>query len=309
MDVSIVIVSFNTCRILDECLDSIRRETACSHEVIVVDNGSRDDSCRMVREKNPDVILIENNRNAGFAAANNQGFAIARGRYFLMLNSDTVIVDGAIDRLVAFMESRPQTGICGPRNIGGDGEMQYNCDHFPGIWSAFCYYSGLDSLFPRSKIFNRCGMGYWDYGEVRDVDRIVGCSLLIRAELYRELGGLDENYFMYFEETDFCYRANRRGVRTTFTPCATVVHYGGESSKAASAGLVVGKTVSSYFQASQYHFYRKNYGVFSLFAIRLLHLVYGLFLLGRNTLRIDRGKRQLAFDYGAFMVRSALAGR
>src|SRR5208337_1918906 len=158
MDVSVVIVSYNTCRILDECIVSIKRVTTCPYEIIVVDNASADDSCGMLREKHPDVTLIENSENAGFARANNQGFAIAQGKYFFMLNSDTVILDHAIDKLVGFMERSPDVGICGPRNIGRDGKLQYNCDHFPSLWNTFCYYTNLGHLFPKSRLFNRCWM-------------------------------------------------------------------------------------------------------------------------------------------------------
>jgi len=281
MDVSIVIVSYNTCRILDECIASIKKETTVDHEVIVVDNASVDGSCQMLREKYPEVKLIENPDNAGFAKANNQGFAIAVGKYFFMLNSDTVVLNGAIDKLVEFMEQNVDVGICGPRNVGRDGKMQYNCDHFPGFWNTFCFYTGLSGIFPKSRLFNRCWMRYWDYGEVRDVERMVGCSLLIRSDLYKELNGLDEKFFMYFEETDLCYRAHKNGVRITYVPNASIIHYGGESSKSGKVDDLF-KTVSSYFIASQYYYFRKNYGLFSMLAIRSLDLTYGVYLSLRN---------------------------
>jgi len=148
VDISIVIVSYNTCRILDECIASIKQETTCAHEIFVVDNASADDSCQMLREKYQDITLIENSQNVGFAKANNQGFTLASGKYFFMLNSDTVILDGAIDKLFEFMEGNPDVGICGPRNIGRDGKRQNNCDHFPGFWNTFCYYSGLSGFQP-----------------------------------------------------------------------------------------------------------------------------------------------------------------
>jgi len=269
MDVSIAIVSYNTSRLLDECIASIKRETTCSHEIIVVDNTSVDDSCRMLREKYPEVILIENNENAGFARANNQGFAVARGRYYFMLNPDTVILDGAIDKLLDFMEKNQDIGICGPRNIGRDSEMQYNCDHFPGVWNSFCYYTRLGDIFPMSRILNPNQMRYWNYTAIRDVDRIVGCSLIIRSGLYKDLHGLDENFFMYFEETDFCYRAKKSGARITYYPHAVILHYGGESSKNLKDGAII-KTLSINFMDSQYYFFRKNYGFFTAIAIRFI---------------------------------------
>jgi len=308
VDVSIVIVSYNTCRILDECIASIKEQTACVYEIIVVDNASGDDSRRMLRDKYPEVTLIENSDNVGFARANNQGFASARGRYFFMLNSDTVILDGAIDKLVEYCEKNPEVGICGPRNVGRDGERQNNCDHFPDFWNTFCYYTGLGDIFSESSIFNRCWMRYWDYGEVRDVERMSGCSLLIRSELYRELNGLDESYFMYFEETDFCYRVHKKGMRITYLPEATIVHYGGESSKQINKEVVIHRTVWSYYYASQYHYFRKNYGLPSMLAIRFLDLAYGLYLRFRSTLRFDAGKKSNDSTLGRFMIKVASGG-
>ncbi|OGU12281.1 MAG: hypothetical protein A2075_11575 [Geobacteraceae bacterium GWC2_58_44] len=308
MDLSIVIVSYNTCLILDECLASIKEQKVSAHEIIVVDNASRDDSCRMLRDKYPEVTLIENSDNVGFARANNQGFALARGRYFLMLNSDTLVVEGAIDKLIGFLNKNAEVGVCGPRNIGRDGKRQNNCDHFPGFWNSFCYYSGLGSMFPKSRLFNRCWMRYWDYGEVRDVDRMSGCSLLIRSDLYRELNGLDENFFMYFEETDFCHRAHLKGRRVTYFPDAAIIHYGGESSKGSGNEAVsqgVNRVVWSYFYASQYYYFRKNYGFPSMLAIRSLDLAYGIYLLFRSALRADLKKRSYDSDLGSFMIKAA----
>lgn len=281
MDVSIVIVSYNTSRILDECIVSIKRETTCLYEIIVVDNASADDSRRMLREKHPDVLLIENRDNAGFARANNQGFAIAQGKYFFMLNSDTVILDHAIDKLVEFMERSPDVGVCGPRNIGRDGKLQYSCDHFPSVWNTFCYYTNLGLLFPKSRLFNRCWMRYWDYGGPRDVERMTGCSLLIRSGLYRQLKGLDENFFMYFEETDFCFRAHNAGVRTTYFPQATIIHYGGESSKNCKDGKVI-QTSSTNFMDSQCYYFRKNYGLVPMVAIYSLERLFSMRIVSKT---------------------------
>jgi len=306
MVVSIVIVSYNTRRILDECIASIKRETAVSHEIIVVDNASRDDSTRMLKEKYPEVRLIENSENAGFAKANNQGFEVARGKYFFMLNSDTVVLDGAIDKLVDFMEKTPDAGICAPRNAGRAGELQYSCDHFPGIWNTLCVYSNLVNRFPKVKMFRRSRMQYWDYAAVRDVERVAGCSLMIRSELYRELGGLDSNYFMYFEETDLCYRVISEGYRVVYLPYTAIIHYGGESSAAQTGERVINRTIYSYYLVSQYYFYRKNYGLFAMIAIRGLDAAYGMALLARNAIRRDRLKRDHGLAKGKALCASAL---
>jgi GT2 family glycosyltransferase len=306
MDVSIVIVSYNTCRILDECIASIKKETNVGYEIIVVDNASTDNSCRMLREKYPEVLLIENRENAGFARANNQGFAIAQGKYFFMLNSDTVILDGAVDKLINFMEKNPDVGICGPRNVGRDGELQYNCDHFPSFWNTLWVYSNLVNRYPKVKMFKRSRMQYWDYGEIKDVERIAGCALMIRSDLYIKLGGLDNNFFMYFEETDLCYRVIREGYRVVYFPYAIIIHYGGESSQSQAGQRVINKIIYSYYLDSQYYFYRKNYGFFSVVTIRSLDFVYGLALLVRNAARADRLKRAHSLAKGRALCTNAL---
>lgn len=306
MDVSIVIVSYNTSKILDECIVSIKKETTCSYEIIVVDNASVDDSRRMLREKYSDIILIENNGNVGFARANNQGFAIAQGKYFFMLNSDTIILDRAIDRLLDFMEQNPNVGICGPRNEEIDGTLQYSCDHFPSIWNNVWSYTNLTNKFPSIPMFRRNLMRYWDYAGLRDVDKIMGCALMISADLYARLGGLDNSYFMYFEETDLCYRAKKAGLRTVYFPSAKIVHYGGASSIAQKELQVVNTTIAAYYYKSQYYFFRKNYGLFPMLAIRALDLVYGISIMLRNGFRADKSKQSYSTAKAKALFRGSL---
>lgn len=306
MDVSIVIVSFNTCRLLDECIASIKKETRCSHEIIVVDNASTDESCGMLRKKYPDVRLIENEKNVGFAKANNQGFAIASGRYYLMLNPDTVVLEGAIDKLIAFMDQNPGVGICSPRNVDREGNLQRNCDHFPSFWNNLCSYTNLVNIFPKVNMFRRSRMLYWDYSDLRDVDRVMGCSLMIRVNLYHQLGGMDENYFMYFEETDLCYRSKKSGYRTVYIPYASLIHYHGESTKEVLEKNVINRTIIDYHYKSQYYFLKKNYGMFQMLVNRLLDCTYGLSLIMRNVFRSDKIKRNLSLKKGKALISAAL---
>lgn len=287
MDVSVVIVNYNTRSYLDACLSSVYMQTTCSHEIFVIDNNSTDGSIEMVKTKYPSVHLIINDHNAGFAKANNQGFRKARGKYFFMLNPDTVVMDNAIDKLVNFMEHYKEVGICSPKNVGNDGELQFNCDHFPSIWNIFCEYFNLNNLFPQFQLFRRSRMQYWDYSSRRSVDRVMGCSLLIRADIYKSLNGLDEKYFMYFEETDLCYRTFKNGFQTIFMPEAVIVHHGGQSALSQPSEKRINKTVTSYFKNSQYFFFKKNYGLLSMFTIRALDFFYGTCLYCRNIFRID----------------------
>jgi GT2 family glycosyltransferase len=306
MDVSIVIVNFNTCRILDECIVSIKKETTVDNEIIVVDNASVDGSCQMLCEKHPDVKLIENQENVGFAKANNQGFAIASGKYFFMLNSDTVVLDGAVGKLAAFMDEHPDVGICGPRNEGTDGELQYSCDHFPSFWNNLWSYTNFTNRFPEIALFRRGLMRYWDYSGQRDVEKIMGCSLMIRKDLYRQLGGLDNSYFMYFEETDLCFQARKAGLRTVYFPDARIIHYGGASAKSQKSEQVVNTTVASYYYKSKYYFLLKNYGTFPMLANRFLDLVFGIALMLRNSLRKDKEKRSFSLSKARALLAGAL---
>ncbi len=292
MDVSIVIVSFNTKKLLLECVESIKSETKCSYEIIVVDNGSVDNSGSMIKTRHSDVILYENKENVGFAKANNQGFALAKGRYFFMLNPDTVVLDGAIDKLVSFMDNNKDVGICGPQILGPGGELQYSCDHFPSFWNNLWSYTTLNNLFPWVPMFKRNMMRYWDYSGQRDVDRIIGCALMIRSDLFKRLGGLDNAYFMYFEETDLCYRSKMIGFRTVYVPHCRIVHYGGQSAKHQNDLVVINSTIVKYYYASQYYFFRKNYGFFSMVAIRTLDMIYGASLMLRNVFRADANRKK-----------------
>ena len=201
-------------------------------------------------------------------------------------------------------ENNSDVGISGPRNVGRDGHLQHSCDHFPSFWNTFWVYSNFINRFPKVRLFKRSRMLYWDYAEQRDVDKIMGCSLFIPAALYRQLGGLDNHYFMYFEETDFCYHVKRAGLRIVYFPEASIVHYGGESSQSQNKELVINKTVYSYFFKSQYYFYQKNYGFLPMLAMRFLDGGYGMVLLLRNALRGDREKKK----YGLCKGRAFLSG-
>jgi GT2 family glycosyltransferase len=306
MDVSIVIVSYNTCQILDKCIVSIRRETRCLHEIIVVDNASSDDSCTMLRSMHPDVTLIENKNNLGFAKANNQGFALAHGKYFFMLNSDTVILDGAIDKLFAFMEQHQDVGICGPKNVDRDGKLQYNCDHFPSFWNTMWLYTNFINRYPTVKMFRRSRMMYWDYSHIKDVDKIMGCSLMIRSDIFNQVGQLDINYFMYFEETDLCFRVKKLGQRIVYIPTTSIIHYGGESAAKQSNQCVIDRTIYSHFLKSQYYFYRKYYGLLPMLAIRALDLCYGSVLLLRNICRGEKAIKVQRYNKGKALCSGAL---
>ncbi|MFX1412156.1 MAG: glycosyltransferase family 2 protein, partial [Promethearchaeota archaeon] len=211
VDISVLIVSYNTWHLLDKCLTSILAETRCTHEIIVVDNASTDGSASMVRRRYPDVMVIENERNVGFAVANNQASQLAQGRYLFCLNPDTIILSGAIDQLVEFMDLHPTVGVCGPRNVNAKMEISRSCYPFPTVRGSFLGNMCHTPLRPLVKGYHRhrSKRALPSGDQIQDVDAVRGCSLLIRTDLYRRLGGMDEGFFLYFEEMDLCYRVKQ----------------------------------------------------------------------------------------------------
>lgn len=240
MDVSIIIVNWNTRQILRDCLQSVYEQTQdIAFEVIVVDNGSSDDSTDMIRGEFPQVRLIANPDNRGFASANNQGIADATGRYILLLNSDTVVLDGAIQKTVTFADSRPDAGVFGCRVLNCDKTLQPTCFMFPSLLNMVLSSAYLYKLFPRNRFFGRERMTWWDRNDVREVEVVTGCFLMARTEVMQQVGLLDEAYFMYGEETDWCFRFKKAGWKVLFTPEPQIIHLGGQSSKLNSEKMYI----------------------------------------------------------------------
>lgn len=230
-DVSVIVVSWNTKALLRNCLDSILYETGeLAVEVIVVDNASDDQSADMVATEFPQVRLIRNAQNRGFAAANNQGIELAQGRYVLLLNSDAQVLDGAIAKSVEFADRHPEAAVVGCRTRLPDGRQQYNCYMFPSLLNLALSLSGLTVRWRRNRFFGRQRMTWWDYATPRVVDAVAGCFMLVRRQAIEEVGPMAECYFMYSEDTDWCWRFSRRGWKTMYTPDAEILHVGRGSS-------------------------------------------------------------------------------
>ena len=238
--VSIIVVSYNTRAMTLDCLASVLRETReTTYELIVVDNASDDRSAEAIAAAFPDARLIRSPENIGFAAANNLASRSARGDYFLLLNPDTVVLEGAIDRLVSFARRRPEALIWGGRTFFADGRLNpSSCWRAMGPWAVFCRTVGLTGVASRSALFNPEAFGGWDRGSEREVDIVSGCFLLISASLWRRLGGFDPTFVMYGEEADLCLRARAFGARPRVTPHARIVHHGGASETAREDKMV-----------------------------------------------------------------------
>ncbi len=230
IDVSVVIVNYNTCDLLDACLQSLRPDRLRT-EVIVVDNGSSDGSKEMVRSRHKNVRLIENATNRGFAAANNLGISQSSGTYVLLLNSDTTVTQGALEDTVRFMEEKNLKGIVGCRLLNPDGTLQPSLRSFPSILNVASESFFLYKLFPRSRVFGKYYMSYYDYAESSAVDWVMGAFFMIHRDVLNTVGMLDEQFFMFGEELDFCYRARQAGFPTWYFSGATVFHHWGGSSR------------------------------------------------------------------------------
>ncbi len=247
IELSIIIVSWNTRELLARCLESVYATMqGRTFEVLVVDNASRDGSAQMVREQFPQVRLIENRENVGFARANNQALRESHGDYLLLLNSDTLVLPDAVEALLAFMERYSSVGACGPRLLSADGSVQVSCGQLPTFSRLLFDLTGLSR-------FN----GHDDFpagDSARRVGWIQGACLLIRRETIGDVGLLDEDYFMYTEEVDWCYRASVVGWGLCYVPASRVIHYGGQS----AARAPVQKRAQLY--GSKLLFVRKHYG-------------------------------------------------
>jgi GT2 family glycosyltransferase len=227
VDVSIVIVSYNTRHLLNLCLESIYK-TAGSLEVetIVVDNSSRDGSVEMVRQLFPQVVIIENSNNSGFAAACNQGIEISKGRYILLLNSDAELLEGTLQTMVSFMDEHPKVGITGTQLFNADGTFQGSYADFPSLWGEFLLLTKLSKLF-RPDCFPSYPASQSQ--AIRPVDWVFGACMLARKSTIDAIGLMDESYFMYTEETDWCFRVHKGGFDIYYLPEARVLHKSGQS--------------------------------------------------------------------------------
>ncbi|MFZ4634250.1 MAG: glycosyltransferase [Saprospiraceae bacterium] len=285
MDLSVVIVNYNVRHFLEQALHSVRRAMqGIAGEVWVVDNNSVDDSVRMVREKFPEVRLIANTNNPGFAVANNQAIRECAGRYVLMLNPDTLVEEDTFRQCIDFMDAHPNAGALGVRLIDGSGRyLPESKRGFPTPWVAFCKSTGLSTLFPRSRWFNSYYLGHLSADETHPIDVLAGCFMFMRREALEQVGLLDEAFFMYGEDIDLSYRITRGGYQNYYYPGTQIIHYKGESTKKGSLNYV-----RVFYQAmiifARKHFQGRQAGLFVFMLQVAIWLRAGLTLL-QNTLR------------------------
>ncbi|MCK4903314.1 MAG: glycosyltransferase, partial [Candidatus Marinimicrobia bacterium] len=282
--VSVAIVSYNVKQYIIHCIDSINKSDYAGRiELIVIDNNSFDGSLENIKQQFTDVICIQNTENVGFGKAINQATGIASGKYYLILNPDTIIEESTISTFVDYLENNSSIGLVGPKIVNSDGSLQKGCKRsFPTIGVALPKLIGLDKLFPNSRLAGRYNLNYLDPDEIHKVDAISGSCMFIRSELFNKIGGFDEQFFMYGEDLDLCYQIYQQGFEVHYLPTTQIMHYQGESVKSAPYD-----SLNAFYQAmilfSEKHF-SKGRSILSKLVIRL-----GIFI--RKLISIINEKR------------------
>jgi len=307
MDISVIIVSWNAAKHLRNCLESIREEArrhpGLAAEVIVIDNASSDGSAEIAATEFPEFTLVRNDRNLGFAQANNIGIRMSSGKYLYLINSDVVVRPECLLNIHRYMEAYPEIGILGPQIITGQGMVQRSCMGFPTTWNILCRALALDSLFPSVPLFGGHLMPFWPHNTTRKVDVINGCFWAVRRSALEKVGLLDESFFMYGEDMDWCRRFRLAGWPAVYFTGAQAVHFGGASSARAPVRFYIEK------QKANLCYWRKHHGPrgeASALAVMILHesLRYaaasgGRLFPGRDrTFNIERSKAALKWLFG-----------
>jgi N-acetylglucosaminyl-diphospho-decaprenol L-rhamnosyltransferase len=295
IDLAIVIVNYNVCDLLHDCLTSVYASTGITFDVCVVDNASPDDSADMVAREFPQVHLIRNAENMGYAAANNLGlkyFGFSTDnselpRYAVLLNPDTVVPPDAFVRMIQLMDDQPDFGVSGPKLVRLDGSLDLACRRgFPSVEVSFWRLTKLSKIFPRSKRFGRYNMTYLDPDQPAEIDSVVGAFMLVRREAIEQAGLLDEIFWMYGEDLDWAYRIKQRGWKVYYYPQVVVTHVKRASSSQDNAGAAKAKFE---FDRAMWLFYRKHYQAETAAPIDWL-VKFGLGLKGGAQLKAEMKK-------------------
>ncbi len=287
VEISVVLISFNGEEFIEDCLSSVYESLKpYSSEVIIVDNNSADGTIDLVKKDYSDSILIQNNENRGFAPAVNQGLKRAEGKYVLILNQDTKIVDDAIGKLKRRMEGDNKVGSIGPKFIGFDGNLQKASRAFPRYRDIIYELTGLSRLFSGSKIFSRWKMGWFDHESEAEVDQPMGAALMITKRIVKEVGLFDERFPIFLNDVDYCRRIQEAGYRNLYYPDAVVMHYVGGSTRKNKPAMIIESHRSMYD-------YFKKYSKGIIFRAGLIPMKLLLFLSGRIRAALAR-HRQLS---------------
>ena len=280
--ISVVIVNYNVKEYLEQALLSLQRALEnISHEIYVVDNASVDDSVAHIRQRFPDVQMIECKENLGFGRANNVALELVKGEYVVLINPDTVVQEDTFTKLLTFFESHPDAGAATCKIINPDGSFSVDCRHsIPTPMIALWKVTGLSKIFPKSKIFAKYNLTYLDPDETYPVPAISGSFMMIKKRALDEAGFFDERFFMYCEDIDLCHRINHAGYKIYYVPTSQIIHYKGESTKKNNIDYIVS------FNKALYQFFEKYYAQKTLFFFRWIIILgivaRGIFIYLRN---------------------------
>ncbi len=306
LDLSIIIVNWNTQALLRKCLEHVQTTVkAATYEIIVVDNRSTDGSQGMIKADFLDVQLIENDENVGFAGANNQGMAQAQGRYFLLLNSDAFVEADTIDTMIQFMDDHPEAGMSACKLLYEDRRLQPSAYAYPTLKTELYNALQLNRFFPKNREFGKQAMTYWDFNDVRSVDALMGAFMLVRREAVEQVGMMDASYFMYSEEIDWCYRFQQQGWQILYNPAVQTVHLWGGTSDQIRVEMFL------QLYRSKVKYFRKNYGRLSATALKFIlgfgcllrigpGMIYYLRAASPEQREKHRAFRQLLLDLPAY---------
>lgn len=301
LDLSICIATLNARDYLRDCLKSIFEQSSylqwtdansipliptpnqssagegkLNFELIIIDNASTDGTIEMLKQEYPIIKVVQNQRNEGFARPINQALRLSSGEYLLVLNPDTIIPPGALNKLVDYQRSHPEVGICGPKVLNRDGSLQKACRR--GVsrpWAAFSYFSGLSRIFPKSKFFGGYLLNYMDENAVHEVDGVSGSCMLIRRKVIDQVGYFDERFFAYQEDADYCFQVKKAGWKIMYYPEAQIYHFGGQGGSRVQPYRSIYEWHRSYYlyygkNLARDYFFLFNWFYYSLMAIKLL---------------------------------------
>jgi hypothetical protein len=267
MDLSICLVPLNALVYLKPLLASIERySSGLSYEVILVDNGSTDGTVAWIEQHHPEITLIRNQSNLGFTRGNNQAMALAKGDYILLLNPDTLLTEDCFGPQIAYLRQNPQVGITIPKVLNEDGSFQQQSrrgDARPV--EVFGYFLKLGKLFPKSKALNGYLQSWLPEDEVAEVKAVSGSCMFIRREVYQQIGGLDEQFFAYQEDSDYCMRARQAGWKVMYVPLSSIIHYGGEGGSKTHPYYSILQWHRSYYLYYRKHFASEHFFLFNWF--------------------------------------------
>ncbi|MGE7943748.1 glycosyltransferase family 2 protein [Lysinibacillus xylanilyticus] len=255
MDLSVVIVNYNTKKLTIDCIQSVlKSKLNFQYEIFVVDNASSDGSVEQIKSEFPHVHVISNKENVGFSKANNQAIKACSGRYVLLLNSDTIVNENTLDEMIRYMDEETNVGAVGCEVILPDGTLDKACHRgFPTPEASFYYMIGLAQKNPTSPKFNSYHKSYMNMHEIHDIDCLVGAFMMVRRKAFEQVGLLDEEFFMYGEDIDWCFRIKEAGWRIVYNPTVSIVHYKGASSRRKPFKIVYE------FHRAMYLFHKKHF--------------------------------------------------